>query len=195
MESRTVFSCNRHTRSVARSVSLLVASTLLIASGAQATETVRPKLVLTAYTNGAGGDDLVKGNYSQALNEIQHYRPQMMIAASAKTTNLCVAYTALKQLDQAKVACDVALRQAKYDKVSASRFSLNTMYENAYVAIAYTNRAVVHMLSRDEASAKADLEKAKALAPHADFVARNEAVVAAWDARSTIAQVEVSPSR
>jgi tetratricopeptide (TPR) repeat protein len=190
-----VFSNNRHKRSVLRSVSLLVASTLLIASGAQATQTARPKLVLTAYSNGAGGENLLKGNYAEALSEIRHYRPQMMIAASAKVTNLCVAYTALKQLDQAKVACDAALKQAKYDKVDASRFSLNTMYENQYVAIAYANRAVVHMLSKDEASAKADLEKAKVLAPRADFVARNEAVVAAWDARSTIAQVEVSPSR
>jgi hypothetical protein len=62
------------------------------------------------------------------------------------------------------------------------------------VAIAYANRAVVHMLSRDSASAKADLEKAKLLAPNADFVAKNAEAVAAKSS-TTIAQVQVSPSR
>jgi hypothetical protein len=187
----TVFSYNRHRRSVA----LLAASTVLITAGAQATQTVHPKLVLTAYTNGAGGETLLKGNYSQALTEIKRARPQMMIAAGAKATNLCVAYTAMKQLTEAKVACNTAVKQAKYDRLSASRFSLSTTHENSYIAIAYANRAVVHMLSKDEASAKADLEKAKALAPEAEFVSRNVAAIDAKGARSTIAQVEVAPSR
>jgi len=65
--------------------------------------------------------------------------------------------------------------------------------ENSYVAIAYTNRAIVHMLSKDSASAKADLERAKSLAPTADFVSRNLAAV--QSSRSTIAQLEVAPSR
>jgi hypothetical protein len=189
-----MFSHSRHKRSVARSVSLLVASTVLVATGAQATETARIPMVLTAYSNGAGGESLLKGNYSEALSEIKRYRPQMMIAASAKATNLCVAYTAAKQLPEAKVACDSALKQAKYDRLSASRFALNTSQENGYVAIAYANRAVVHMLSRDEASAKADLEKAKLLAPGADFVARNSLAVAS-KSRGTIAQIQISPSR
>ncbi len=194
MEIPTVFSYNRHTRSVARSVSLLVASTLLVATGAQATETAQTPMVLTAYSNGAGGESLLRGQYTEALREIQSYRPLIMIAASAKATNLCVAYAVTKQLTEAKTACDAALEQAKYDRLSASRFTSSMSHENAYVAIAYANRAVVHMLSKDEASARADLDKAKRLAPNADFVARNVVAVAA-KSRSTIAQLEVSPSR
>jgi hypothetical protein len=194
LESRTVFSSNRHKRSVARSVSLLVASSVLAATGAQAAETAHTPMVLTAYTNGAGGASLLKGNYTEALTQIRHYKPQVMIAASAKATNLCVAYAASKQLTEAKTACDSALKQAKYDRLSASRFTPGASHENAYVAIAYANRAVVHMLSHDEASAKADLEKARVLAPRADFVARN-AVAVSSKSRSTIAQLEVSPSR
>lgn len=189
-----MFSYNRHTRSVAKSVSLLVASTLLASAGAQAAETVHTPMVLTAYSNGAGGTSLLKGDYTDALTQIQHYKPQMMIAASAKATNLCVAYTATKQLPEAKTACDSALKQAKYDRLSASRFTPGASHENAYVAIAYANRAVVHMLASDEASAKADLEKAKMLAPNADYVARNALAVAS-KARSTIAQIQVTPSR
>jgi hypothetical protein len=188
-----VFSQYRHKRSVAKAVSLLVASSLLVATGAQAAETAHTPFVLTAYSNGAGGTELINGKYAAALEEIQRYRPQLMTASSAKANNLCVAYAVTKQLTEAKVACDAALKAAKYDKLSSSRFAPGGSRENAYVAIAYTNRAVVHMLARDEASAKADLEKAQALAPQADFVARN--VAAAGGSRSTIAQLEVSPSR
>ena len=189
-----MFSHSRHNRSVARSVSLLLASAVLAVAGAQASETARIPMVLTAYSNGAGGETLLKGNYAEAVSEIKHYRPQEMISVSAKATNLCVAYAASKQISDAKVACDEALKQAKYDRLSASRFALNTSHENGYVAIAYANRAVVHMLARDEVSALADLEKARLLAPGADFVAKNARAVAA-KAGSKIAQVDVTVSR
>lgn len=188
-----MFSHSRHKRGVARTVSLLFASTVLAAAGAQAGEAARHTMVLTAYSNGAGGDTLLKGNYADAVTEIKRYRPQQMIAASAKATNLCVAYTASKQLTDAKVACDAALKQAKYDRLAASRFALNTSHENGYVAIAYANRAVLHMLVKDEASAKADLEKARNLAPSADFVAKNAEAVAS-KSKTTIALVVGSPT-
>jgi hypothetical protein len=188
-----VFSQYRHKRSGARAVSLLVASSLLVATGAQAAETAHTPFVLTAYSNGAGGTSLINGKYAAALTEIQHYKAQMMIASSAKANNLCVAYAATRQLAEAKVACDAALKAAKYDKLSSSRFTPGNSHENSYIAIAYTNRAVVHMLSRDDAAAKADLAKAQALAPQADFLARNLAAVSS--SRSTIAQLEVTPSR
>jgi hypothetical protein len=193
MESRAVFSYNRHKRNVARDAALLVASTVLVTAGAQATQTVRTPLVLTAYVNGAGGEQLMRGNYADALSAIQHYKPQMMMSASAKATNLCVAYTVTKQLTAAKDACTAALKQAKQDRLRSNRLAASS-HENSYVAIAYANRAVVHMLSRDEASAKADLEKAKMLAPRADFVARN-LVAVDRKAEDRIAQVELAPSR
>ncbi len=175
-------------------VSLLIAAILAAATGAQAGERAHTPMVLTAYSNGAGGSNLLKGNYSEALAEIQHYRQNSLIPASAKATNLCVAYAATKQLTAAKDACDAALKQAKYDRLTASRYASGAMQENAYVAIAYSNRAVVHMLAKDEASAKADLERAKALAPNAEFVSKNVIAVAS-KSRSTIAQLEVAPSR
>jgi hypothetical protein len=193
-EIPVMLSHSRHIRSVARTVSLLVASTVLAAAAAQASETAHVPMVLTAYSNGAGGETLLKGDYTQAVTEIKRYRPQEMVLASAKATNLCVAYAASKQVSEAKAACDEALKQAKYDRLSASRFALNTSLENGYVAIAYANRAVVHMLARDAASAKIDLDKARVLAPNADFVAKNAEAVAAKSA-PTIAQVQISPSR
>ncbi|MEP7242179.1 MAG: hypothetical protein ABI885_00685 [Gammaproteobacteria bacterium] len=189
-----MFSQYRHKVSVAKAVPLLVASSLLAATGAPAAETARTPLVLTAYSNGVGGADLVQGKYDAALAEIIRFKPQMLMASSAKDTNLCVAYAATKQLTEAKTACSAALKSAKYDKLSSSRFSSGGSRENAYIAIAYTNRAVVHMLSRDQASATADLAHASALAPGADFVAKNLAAVSSARG-STIAQLEVAPSR
>jgi hypothetical protein len=183
-----VFSRNRYT------VSLLIAATSAVATGAQAAERAHTPMVLTAYSNGAGGSNLLKGNYTDALAEIQHYKPNAMLPASAKATNLCVAYAVTKQLSAAKDACNAALKQAKYDRLTASRYASGATQENAYVAVAYSNRAVVHMLAKDEASAKADLERAKVLAPNAEFVSKN-AIAVASKSRSTIAQLEVAPSR
>jgi tetratricopeptide (TPR) repeat protein len=189
-----MLSYNRNKRSAAKSLSLLIAGSLLTTAAAQAAEAARNPLVLTAYYNGVGGTDLLNGKYDTALADIQKYKPQMSLMASAKATNLCVALAATKQLTEAKTACDAALKMARDDKLSSSRFTPGTSHDNAYIAVAYANRAVVHMLSHDEASAKADLEKAQGLAPSADFVARNVAAVSS-SSSSTIAQLDVTPSR
>ena len=178
-------SFNRHKRSVATAVSLLVATSAVCTA-----ETAHTPLVLTAYSNGVGGKDLIDKHYDEALTAIRAYKPQLSVMATARANNLCVALAATHQLTEAKVACSNALRDAKYEKLSAARFASGGLQENSYVAIAYANRAVVHILSQDMASAQADLERAQALAPKADFVARNVAAVA--NSRSTIAQLDVS---
>ncbi len=186
-----MLSFNRHKRSVATAVSLLVAtSAALHVAGAQAAEATHTPLVLTAYSNGVGGEDLIGKHYDEALTAIRAYKPQVSVMASAKANNLCVALTATRQLTEAKVACTDALKAAKYEKMSSARLAAGGTLDNSYIAIAYANRAVAYILSQDMASAKADLERAKALAPGADFVARNVAAVAS--ARSTIAQLDVS---
>lgn len=184
-------SYNRHTRSVAKVASLLVASSAFCVAGAQAAETARAPLVLTAYSNGAGGKSLLDKQYDTALTEIRRYKPQLSMMASAKANNLCVALAAKRQLPEAKVACSDALKAAKYEKLSSSRFTpSNGLQDNSYVAIAYANRAVVYLMSQDVASAKADLERAHALAPKAAYVMQNLAAASA--PRSTIAQLDVT---
>lgn len=190
-----MLSQNRQKRSVTRAVPLLVASTLLLAAaaGTHAAETARTPLVLTAYSNGPGGEQLLAGDYAQAFAEMSKARPQDTLAASTKATNLCVAYAVTRKLTEAKDACEVALRLAKAERLSSSRYSPGTMRENADLAAAYTNRAVVRMLMRDAASAKADLQRAQSLAPQAEFVMKNVAAVA--KAGTAIAQADVTPSR
>jgi hypothetical protein len=185
-----VQSYNRHKRSIASAVSLLVASSALCVASVQAAETAHTPYVLTAYSNGVAGPSLLDKHYEEALVEIRKYKPQLSVEATAKANNLCVALAATRQLADARVACSAALKAAKYDKMSATRFSAGSMQENAYVALAYANRAVVYMMSQDMVSAKADLERAQALAPNAQFVARNLAAAAV--PRSSIAQLDVS---
>jgi hypothetical protein len=186
-----VFSQKRHTGKLAKSATMIAASSILFVAAAQAANA--GPMVLTAYSNGAGGMSLTSGKYDAALAEIKKDRASSSMLFSAKTNNLCVAYAVTKQLTEAKSACDAAVKAAKYDKLSAQRYSPGSSRENAYVALAYTNRAVVHMMAKDEASAKSDLARAKSLAPTADFVARN--IAAVQSSRSTIAQIEVAPSR
>jgi hypothetical protein len=150
-------------------------------------------MVLTAYINGPGGESVLAGKYDAALAEIDKDRSMSSTAYSAKITNLCVTYAAKRQLTEAMSACDAAVKTAKYDRLTSQRYSPGSARENAYVAIAYTNRAVVHMMSKDSDSAKLDLARAKSLAPSAEFVSKNLAAV--QNSSSKIAQLDVAPSR
>jgi hypothetical protein len=188
-----VFSHQRHIRKFAKSAAFVAASSILFVAATQATEVTGDKLMLTAYVNGSGGESLMSGKYDVALAEMATDRANGSTAYSAKMNNLCVAYAAKKQLTEAKVACTAAVKAAKYDRLSSQRFAPGSSRENSYVAIAYTNRAVVSMLTKDEAGAKEDLARAKSLAPTAEFVSRNLAAV--QNARSTIAKLDVAPAR
>ncbi|MEJ1963021.1 MAG: hypothetical protein WDO56_16310 [Gammaproteobacteria bacterium] len=186
-----MYSHKRHIGKLATSAAAIAASSILSIAAAQAAETSTP-MVLTAYINAAGGESVLKGNYDTALAEIRRDH-SVNADYSAKMTNLCVTYAAKKDLAQAKNACDSAVQTAKSERISAQRYAAGTVQENGYVAIAYTNRAVVHMMSKDSASARSDLARAKSLAPSAEFVSKNLAAVE--NTGSKIAQLSVAPSR
>jgi hypothetical protein len=61
------------------------------------------------------------------------------------------------------------------------------------MAIAYTNRAAVHMMAKDAESAKADMTHARSLVPSAEYVTQNLLAMATTE--SKIAQADVSPAR
>jgi hypothetical protein len=128
------------------------------------------KFVMTAYINGAGGENLVKGRYETALAQARLGNP----SDETTPTNKCVAYTMTGQLDSAKSACDAAVREARSDLMHASSSMLwRTQTLQEFLAVAYSNRAVLHWLSKDAVAAARDLAEAAALTPKADFVARN----------------------
>lgn len=169
------------------------ASSILFVASTQAADVAGTPMMLTAYVNGAGGESLISGKYDVAIAEMKADRPSTATAYSAKMNNLCVAYTVTKQLVDAKTACTAAVKAAKYDRLSSQRYAPGSSRENSYVAIAYTNRAVASMMAKDSASAQVDLDRAKSLAPSAEFVSRN--IAAAQTKGSTIAKLDVAPAR
>lgn len=183
-----MFTHKRHTAKLA-----IAATSILAATAAHAADVTAPKMVLTAYINGAGGESVMAGKYDTALTEIKRDRSSGSDAYTAKITNQCVTYTLMKQLQQAKSACDDALRSAKYDRQSALRHSLGSRIQNSYVAIAYANRAVVQMMAKNPEAAKSDMARAKSLAPDAQFVSDN--LLAMESSASKIAQLGAAPAR
>ena len=187
-----MFSHKRHLGKLA-SASAIAASSILSFAVAQAAETTSTPMVLTAYVNGVGGESVLSGKYDLALKEITKDRSMSSTSYSAKINNQCVAYAAKKQVTEALSACDAAVKSAKYDRIASQRYSPGSARENSYVAIAYTNRAVVHMMAKDSESAKSDLARAQSLAPSAEFVSKN--LVAVQNTSSKIAQLNVAPAR
>jgi hypothetical protein len=188
-----VFSQNRHKGMLAKSATLIAISSILSVAAAHAASVTSSPMVLTAYVNGAGGESILAGKLDQALVEIKNARTPTSVEYTAMMNNLCVIYAAKKQVKEATSTCSSALKLAKYDRITSQRYAPGSARENAYVAIAYANRAVAHLMANDTARAQEDLSRAKSLAPSADFVSKN--VLAAQGARSTIAQVEAAPSR
>jgi hypothetical protein len=183
-----------HSRNSARkpfqAVRLAVAAALLIGSAAHAADPSHT-FVLTAYSNGAGGESLMSGDYDTAVKDLKQHRRTLELDASSVSTNRCVAFTVTKQWESARLACDAAVRDAQEDKANLPAWmSWARKRHNDYVALAYSNRAVLHWLANDQAGAERDLAKAEALSPKADFVARN---LSALHTRGTVAQVMVAP--
>src|SRR5262249_39416221 len=100
---------------------------------------------------------------------------------------------AMKKIAEALSACDKAVRAANYERSAAQRFAPGATIQTSYVAIAYTNRAVVHALAKDLDAAKSDLAYAQSLAPSAQFVSQN--LLAMQVSEAKIAQLGVAPAR
>jgi tetratricopeptide (TPR) repeat protein len=182
-----VSSQKRHTGKLAFAAASIFSVT------AHASDVTGSPMVLIAYENAAGGASVLAHKFDAALAEIEQARTTSSDAYTAKINNRCVAYAAMKQITLALRACDLAVKEARSERLNAQRYSLATSVQDAYVAIAYANRAVVHMMAKDAESAKADMTHAKALAPSAKYVTQN--MLAMATTASKIAQADVAPVR
>ena len=165
-------------------------ATLLLAAAAHAGDT-SGKFVLTVYSNGLGGKSLLAGDYAAALEQISRPQGNWLLRDPMTTaTNLCVAYTMTLQWDAARAACNEAISEARRAKLREPSWAVGARRkQNDYVALAYSNRAVLRWLSKDPDSAAKDIAAAEALAPEADFVARNRAALNASAAKLVRAEV------
>jgi len=184
-----MFSLTRSGRKPAAAVrTAVVASLMFAAAGAHAEES--RTFVLTAYSNGAGGADVMAGQYTAAVEEISRGKRSQALYPTTSSTNLCVAHAANRKLDAAREACDAAITIAKMEKLQTPAWVPSARRtQNSYIALAYSNRAVLYWLMDDEKNAALDMAKATQLAPKADFVARNTAAMRTPGA--ALAQVSV----
>jgi hypothetical protein len=183
-----MFSYSRNSRKPTQALQLAFAATLLVGSAAYAADEPRT-FELTAFSNGTAGEALTSGDYNSALRDLStHAHP---LYSDTTSTNRCVAYTVTRQLQAAHTACDAAVREAQQEvsTLPVSMFWARSEYRD-YLAVAYSNRAVLNWVSNDTVAAQSDLKKAAAVAPKAAFVARNQT---ALQSHSTVAQVSVAP--
>jgi hypothetical protein len=173
-----------------RALGLAAAVSLLLGSAAQAADPSHA-FVLTVYTNGAAGAQLMSGDYQGAAEALHHNATLQSMDASTISNNRCVTLTLTKQWDSARQACDQAVRDAQQEKALLPSYQYwGRKLKNDYLAVALSNRAVLHWVASETDAAASDLKRAGALSPHADFVARNRA---AMDSRMAVAQVAVAP--
>ena len=180
-----MFSHSRNSRK--GTLSMAVAAVLLVGSAAQAAD----HFTLTAFTNSLSGDSLVHGNYARAIDQLN--LDAHSLASESVDTNRCVALIVTRKLDEAKTACDDAVRIAQKDLVSLPiSQSYSRQDYRQYLASAYSNRAVLSYMLNDKTAAQTDLKKAEAAAPKDATVAGN---VTALQSHDAVAQVSIAQSK
>ena len=157
----------RRSRTLGTGLALTLMSTAALANGAH-------RFVFTAFSDATGGEEVVAGSYGAALEQLQSAADSGQLDRSAIDTNRCVAYSMTLRWQEARAACDAAVREAtaQQRKLPAWWSRMDTSADD-YLAVAYANRAVMHWLSSEDAAAREDLARAQELAPGADFVALN----------------------
>lgn len=141
-------------------------------SVAECPQEQRRILVLASYTDAPGGLALVRGKTGKALEQLQARKASRKSAY--ELTNQCVAHTLLRQWADAEGFCDSAIDGAiEVRRRNGNRFDVSRRTLDKDVAAAYSNRAVMHLLSGDEVAAHNDLAKARKLTPNATYVKRN----------------------
>lgn len=165
-------------RALGAGLALTMLSGAALADGAH-------RFVFTAYMDAAGGTEVMDGQYRAALTELRSFPGATDLDPAATNTNRCVAYSMTLQWQKARAACDAAVSAARQEGTEIPVWlSWTRASSDERLALAYSNRAVMHWLSNEKAAAQEDLSRAQKLAPVADFVAQN---VAALKVHGTVA--------
>jgi len=129
----------------------------------------RKPLMLTSFLDAPGGQALADGRTSRAIKQID-----TQAAISAEQTNLCVLRTLLRDLPGARGACDSAVELALRERAGVRRWDVaRRQLAEKRIAVAYSNRGVMHWLAGDSGASYSDLANARALDPKAAHVVRN----------------------
>jgi hypothetical protein len=181
---------SRNSRKATQALHLAFAAALLAGSAAQAADQPR-NFELAAFSNTLAGDSLVRGNYEAAFQQLAIDEHSLTASAATIATNRCVTLIMTHKFEEAHTACNSAVSAARLEIVSMPVSVAWARQEfRDYLALAYSNRAVLDYLTNDTTAAQADLAKAKSVSPKAELVARNLTVLQSHNA---VAQVAVVP--
>lgn len=181
--SRHRYGDGRRYRDARRFPGTALAAVLLVTTGAAtagaatagATSTAESsRWVVEVYAEGIAGKELLHGNFAAAATKLGSRQHKPQLEALTTSTNRCVALTMTKQWQAAQVACDEAIETARNKDIDIpSWLSGGMTHAEDPLALAYSNRAVLHWMLADTNSASRDLARARALSPHSVMVAHN----------------------
>jgi len=175
-------------RRKSRTLAMLASLTLTAAARAEAPA---HKLMLAGYIDAPGGRTLIAGDYQGVIEQLSAHGFAYQTNLVAASANLCVAYIVTRQWRDADTTCDQAVASARLQLTDTSLWGKRDRDEQ--MALAYSNRAVLHRLEDNASGAASDLAMARQLAPDAEFVSHNLAIVAS--AKSAALEVSAATHR
>jgi hypothetical protein len=181
---------SRNSRKATQALHLAFAAALLAGSAAHAADQPR-NFELAAFSNTLAGDSLVRGNYDAAFQQLAIDAHSLTASPATIATNRCVTLIMTHKFEEAHAACNAAVSAAKLEIVTMPvSMTWDRQEFRDYLALAYSNRAVLDYLTNDTIAATADLKKAESVSPKAGLIARNLTVLQSHNA---VAQVAVVP--
>lgn len=130
------------------SICASLAGMLLVLSSFAVNAADESRFIMSVDTNGPGTQELLVGNYEQAIQRAS--LPQYKKSLAAHLT-LCSAQIGIGNYHEAQSSCDTAVKLAKSSVVTARKAQGERDREG--LAKAYSNRAILNrLLQRDEAA-------------------------------------------
>ena len=119
------------------------------------------RYTMTVIRDAAQGATVVQGDYEKAVARITGRR--VALNPFAGFTNLCVAYAKIGKIDEADDACDTALaivRDPNWEHRSGVMTGYGERTRRKYLALALSNRGVLHAIRGDESAAEQSFDEA-----------------------------------
>jgi Flp pilus assembly protein TadD len=158
-------------RAFPRSVALLLTALSCFSATVSADETA---FTMTTIIDSAHGAEIVAGKYEQAIEKIAAIDDDE--SKFFNSTNLCVAYTKTGNVADAVLACDTAIEQANsmsFDRQSYLSRHAQERMRNKYLALALSNRGVLHAATGDVELARQDFVEALGVSARLSVVKTN----------------------
>ncbi len=151
-----------HNKAGMRSALMLLLATASVSVAAAHETDDAAQYTMTVISDTAYGGRVIKGDYEKAIEKITSSRRPGDRFSTA--TNLCVAYTKSGDIENAQEACGVALALIEGRQLELSKSRLDDYYEQrllrVHLALALSNRGVLHVINGDTESARNDFEAA-----------------------------------